>query len=251
MADTSKVMLSIKGLSKRFDDLQVLKEIDFTLHQGELVTIIGASGCGKSTFLRTLNGLEKADCGLMSIDGEEYDMASLESNSVREIRTKMGMVFQGFNLFANLTAEQNIIMPQLLTKGVGRKQAKRIADGLIRRFGLQVCRDALPETLSGGQSQRTAIARALAVKPEILLYDEPTSALDPLFVKEIQNIMRDLKQDGIAQIVVTHEMRFAAEVSDYVYFFDNGTICEHGKACDLFKHPQSNELKNYLQHFNY
>lgn len=251
MTEARKVILSIKGLSKRFDNLEVLKNIDFRLHKGELVTIIGASGCGKSTFLRTLNGLEKADCGLLKIEEEEYDMASLESTSVREIRTKMGMVFQGFNLFANLTAEQNIIVPQLLTKGVGRKQAKRIADGLIRKFGLQVCRDSMPDTLSGGQSQRTAIARALAVKPEILLYDEPTSALDPLFVKEIQNIMKDLKKDGIAQIVVTHEMRFAAEVSDYVYFLDNGTICEHGKSDELFKQPKSQELKNYLQHFNF
>lgn len=251
MTQAKEVILSIKGLNKSFDDLHVLKDIDFKLHKGELVTIIGASGCGKSTFLRTLNGLETADSGSLSIDGEEYDMAGLAMGSMREIRAKMGMVFQGFNLFANLTAEENIIVPQLLTKGVSKKQARKIADALIRRFGLQVCREALPETLSGGQSQRAAIARALAVKPEILLYDEPTSALDPLFVKEIQNIMKDLKKDGIAQIIVTHEMRFASEVSDYVYFFDNGIVCEHGYAEEIFRSPKSAELKNYLQHFNF
>lgn len=230
-------------MTKAYGDNVVLENINTEIKQGDIIAIIGPSGCGKSTFIRTLNLLEQPTKGELYIDGENI----LEKgHDINKMRQKVGMVFQHFNLFPNMTILKNITLAPMKTKGISKEDAERLAMSLLTRVGLEDKANAYPDTLSGGQKQRIAIVRALAMQPEILLFDEPTSALDPEMVQEVLNLMRDLATDGMTMVVVTHEMDFAREVANRVMFFDEKGIKQEGTPEDIFEHPESDRLKNFL-----
>ena len=213
-------MIEIKGLKKSFGDHEVLKDINLTIHDKEVVVIIGPSGSGKSTILRCINYLEAPTGGEIIVDG----ISMKDAKSINEIRREVGMVFQRFNLFPHMTVLDNIILSPMKTRGMKKDEAVQIAMELLKKVGLEDKRDAYPPTLSGGQQQRVAIARALAMKPKFMLFDEPTSALDPEMVREVLDVIKDLAKDGMAMAIVTHEMGFAREVADRVLFVDQGII---------------------------
>ncbi len=230
-------------MTKAYGDNVVLENINTEIKQGDIIAIIGPSGCGKSTFIRTLNLLEQPTKGELYIDGENI----LEKgHDINKMRQKVGMVFQHFNLFPNMTILKNITLAPMKTKGISKEDAEKLAMSLLTRVGLEDKANAYPDTLSGGQKQRIAIVRALAMQPEILLFDEPTSALDPEMVQEVLNLMRDLATDGMTMVVVTHEMDFAREVANRVMFFDEKGIKQEGTPEDIFEHPESDRLKNFL-----
>ena len=230
-------------MTKAYGDNVVLENINTEIKQGDIIAIIGPSGCGKSTFIRTLNLLEQPTKGELYIDGENI----LEKgHDINKMRQKVGMVFQHFNLFPNMTILKNITLAPMKTKGISKEDAEKLAMSLLTRVGLVDKANAYPDTLSGGQKQRIAIVRALAMQPEILLFDEPTSALDPEMVQEVLNLMRDLATDGMTMVVVTHEMDFAREVANRVMFFDEKGIKQEGTPEDIFEHPESDRLKNFL-----
>lgn len=235
--------VSVHGLYKTFGDLQVLKGMDVEIQDGEVVCLIGPSGSGKSTFLRCLNGLEKVTAGKVIIDGHEISDPKVQINKVRE---NIGMVFQHFNLFPNLTVLKNIMLAPVELKLMDKKKAEIKAKQLLERVGLSEKADVYPIQLSGGQKQRVAIARSLAMNPDVMLFDEPTSALDPEMVGEVLEVMKQLAVDGITMVVVTHEMGFAREVSDRVIFMDDGVIVEEGKPQDIFSNPREERTKNFL-----
>lgn len=236
-------MIETINLEKTFGNLKVLKGINQKIEDGEVVVIIGPSGSGKSTFLRCLNLLEVPTAGQIFFDGKDITAKDVDINKIRE---KMGMVFQNFNLFKNKTVLENIILAPMLVKKVGRAEATEKAKKLLDRVGLIDKMDAYPAQLSGGQSQRIAIVRALAMDPEVLLFDEPTSALDPEMVGEVLSVMKDLADDGMTMVVVTHEMGFAREVGDRIIFMDEGTVVEEGKAEEIFTNPKNDRLKDFL-----
>ena len=213
-------MIEIKGLKKSFGTHEVLKGIDLTIKDKEVVVIIGPSGSGKSTILRCINYLEQPTAGEIIVDGISMN----DAKSINDIRKEVGMVFQRFNLFPHMTVLQNIMLSPMKTRHVSKKEAQETAINLLRKVGLEDKKDAYPETLSGGQQQRVAIARALAMKPKFMLFDEPTSALDPEMVREVLDVIKDLARDGMAMAIVTHEMGFAREVADRVLFVDGGYI---------------------------
>lgn len=230
-------------MTKAYGDHVVLENINTEIKQGDIIAIIGPSGCGKSTFIRTLNLLEQPTKGELYIDGENI----LEKgHDINKMRQKVGMVFQHFNLFPNMTILKNITLAPMKTKGISKEDAEKIAMSLLTRVGLEDKANAYPDTLSGGQKQRIAIVRALAMQPEILLFDEPTSALDPEMVQEVLNLMRDLAKEGMTMVVVTHEMDFAREVANRVMFFDEKEIKQEGTPEDIFEHPESDRLKSFL-----
>jgi len=230
-------------MTKAYGDNVVLENINTEIKQGDIIAIIGPSGCGKSTFIRTLNLLEQPTKGELYIDGENI----LEKgHDINKMRQKVGMVFQHFNLFPNMTILKNITLAPMKTKGISKEDAEKLAMSLLTRVGLEDKANAYPDTLSGGQKQRIAIVRALAMQPEILLFDEPTSALDPEMVQEVLNLMRDLATDGMTMVVVTHEMDFAREVANRVMFFDEKGIKQEGTPEDIFERPESDRLKNFL-----
>lgn len=235
--------VSVHGLYKTFGDLQVLKGMDVEIQDGEVVCLIGPSGSGKSTFLRCLNGLEKVTSGKVIIDGHEISDPKVQINKVRE---NIGMVFQHFNLFPNLTVLKNIMLAPVELKLMDKKKAEVKAKQLLERVGLSEKANVYPIQLSGGQKQRVAIARSLAMNPDVMLFDEPTSALDPEMVGEVLEVMKQLAVDGITMVVVTHEMGFAREVSDRVIFMDDGVIVEEGKPQDIFSNPREERTKNFL-----
>ena len=236
-------MIKIKGLHKSFGDFEVLKGIDEHIKPGEVVCIIGPSGSGKSTFLRCLNLLDTPTKGQILIDDEDITDKKIDVNKVRK---KMGMVFQQFNLFPHLTILENItIAPQLVNK-VSKQEAIKKAEELLSRVGLSEKRDSYPSQLSGGQKQRVAIARALAMNPEIMLFDEPTSALDPEMVGEVLDVMKNLANEGMTMVCVTHEMGFAREVASRVLFIDEGVVMEQGTPEEIFGNPQNERTKNFL-----
>ena len=235
-------MIEIKGLKKSFGTHEVLKGIDLTIKDKEVVVIIGPSGSGKSTILRCINYLEQPTAGEIIVDGISMN----DAKSINEIRKEVGMVFQRFNLFPHMTVLQNIMLSPMKTRHVSKKEAQETAINLLRKVGLEDKKDAYPETLSGGQQQRVAIARALAMKPKFMLFDEPTSALDPEMVREVLDVIKDLARDGMAMAIVTHEMGFAREVADRVLFVDGGYILEEGKPDDLFFHPKEERTKEFL-----
>lgn len=235
-------MIEIKGLKKSFGTHEVLKGIDLTIKDKEVVVIIGPSGSGKSTILRCINYLEQPTAGEIIVDGISMN----DANSINDIRKEVGMVFQRFNLFPHMTVLQNIMLSPMKTRHVSKKEAQETAINLLRKVGLEDKKDAYPETLSGGQQQRVAIARALAMKPKFMLFDEPTSALDPEMVREVLDVIKDLARDGMAMAIVTHEMGFAREVADRVLFVDGGYILEEGKPDDLFFHPKEERTKEFL-----
>ena len=236
-------IIRVKNMTKAYGDNVVLENINTEIKQGDIIAIIGPSGCGKSTFIRTLNLLEQPTKGELYIDGENI----LEKgHDINKMRQKVGMVFQHFNLFPNMTILKNITLAPMKTKGISKEDAEKLAMSLLTRVGLEDKANAYPDTLSGGQKQRIAIVRSLAMQPEILLFDEPTSALDPEMVQEVLNLMRDLATDGMTMVVVTHEMDFAREVANRVMFFDEKGIKQEGTPEDIFEHPESDRLKNFL-----
>ena len=229
-------MIEIKDLRKSFGDLEVLKGITETIKDGEIVSIIGPSGSGKSTFLRCINLLEEPTGGHIYIDGEEITDPKHDINKMRE---NLGMVFQRFNLFPHKTVLENITLAPINVKGEAKETAEKTAKELLKRVGLLDKADSYPSALSGGQQQRVAIARALAMSPDIMLFDEPTSALDPEMVGEVLGVIRQLTETGMTMLIVTHEMGFAREVSDRVFFMDQGYIMEQGTPEEIFSNPKA------------
>ena len=235
--------VSVKNLQKSFKDNHVLRGIDLTINEGEVVCVIGPSGSGKSTFLRCLNRLETASGGTIIVDDYEITSKEVDINRVRE---NIGMVFQNFNLFAHLTVLKNIMLAPVDLKKATKAEAEKTARELLERVGLSEKADQYPHQLSGGQQQRVAIARALAMKPDIMLFDEPTSALDPEMVGEVLAVMKELAQGGMTMVVVTHEMGFAKDVADRVIFMDEGVIMEEGTPEQIFQNPQNERTKAFL-----
>ena len=240
-------LLNVTALHKYYGDNHVLKGIDLKVEEGEVVAIIGRSGSGKSTFLRTLNGLESINDGVIEVDGEYIDAARAD---LRSLRQKVGMVFQQFNLFPHLTVGENVMLAPQVVKKTPRAEAEKIARQMLERVGLSEKFDAYPERLSGGQQQRVAIARALAMSPKVLLCDEITSALDPELVNEVLAVVKQLASEGMTLIMVTHEMRFAREVGDKLVFMHQGKVHEIGDPKALFAAPQTEELRNFIGSVN-
>lgn len=236
-------LVNINGLHKRFGDVHVLKGVDLTVNEGEVTAIIGRSGSGKSTLLRTINGLESFDAGSIEVDGERI---SVGRTDLRQLRLKVGMVFQQFNLYPHLTAGKNVMLSPTVVKKTDKKEAEAIARDMMAKVGLADRFDSYPDQLSGGQQQRVAIARSLAMSPKVLLCDEITSALDPELVNEVLAVVRKLAEDGMTLIMVTHEMRFAREVGDQLVFMHQGRIHERGDPKSLFGAPSTPELANFI-----
>ncbi|MBQ9120387.1 MAG: amino acid ABC transporter ATP-binding protein [Lachnospiraceae bacterium] len=236
-------MIRVENMTKAFGKTIVLQGIHTEICKGDIVAIIGPSGCGKSTFIRTLNLLEQPTEGAIYVDGENIMDKKTDINRIRQ---KIGMVFQHFNLFPNLTILENIILAPVKTKTMTQADAEKKARELLARVGLEDKADAYPDTLSGGQKQRIAIVRALAMNPEVLLFDEPTSALDPEMVGEVLSLIQELAEDGMTMVIVTHEMGFAKEVANRVMFFDERIIKEEGTPEQIFEAPQSERLKSFL-----
>ena len=239
----NRVLIEVKGLCKSFGDNEVLKNLSTEIRQGEVVAIIGPSGCGKSTFLRSLNLLEVPTGGTVNFEGTDITSPSVDINKIRQ---KIGMVFQQFNLFPHMTIKENIMLAPVTLKLMTKEEASAKADELLERVGLPDKADTYPEMLSGGQMQRIAIARALAMNPDVMLFDEPTSALDPEMVGEVLELMKELAQSGMTMVVVTHEMGFAREVGSRVLFMDGGHILEQNTPKEFFDHPQNPRTQSFL-----
>lgn len=233
----------VKGLRKCFGELEVLKQMDLEVAEGEVLCLIGPSGSGKSTFLRCLNRLEKSNGGEIWINNQNLEDKDLNINKLRE---HIGMVFQHFNLFSNLNILDNITLAPIELKKMSKQEAEEKAYQLLDRVGLKDKAKAFPSQLSGGQKQRCAIARALEMNPDIMLFDEPTSALDPEMVGEVLEVMKQLAEDGMTMVIVTHEMGFAREVADRVIFMDDGYIVEEGTPEEIFKHPKEKRTIDFL-----
>ena len=239
----SETLISIKNLHKYFGKNEVLKGIDLDIKQGEVLVIIGPSGSGKSTFLRTMNLLEVPTKGSITFEGVDI---TDKSNDIFKMREKMGMVFQQFNLFPNMTVLENITLSPIKTKGLSKAEAEEKAYQLLDKVGLRDKAAAYPQSLSGGQQQRIAIARGLAMDPDVLLFDEPTSALDPEMVGEVLSVMQDLAKSGMTMVIVTHEMGFAREVADRVIFMADGVVVEDGTPEEIFNQTKEQRTKEFL-----
>ncbi|MFZ8764385.1 amino acid ABC transporter ATP-binding protein [Enterococcus diestrammenae] len=238
-----EALIKVHGLTKSFGDNQVLKGIDTQIEKGEVVVIIGPSGSGKSTFLRCLNLLEVPTSGSVVFEGVTI---TDKKNDIYTMREKMGMVFQNFNLFPNLTVMDNITLAPIKVKKQSKSQAEACGNHLLAKVGLAEKAAAYPQSLSGGQMQRIAIARALAMQPDVMLFDEPTSALDPEMVGEVLGVMQDLAKEGMTMVIVTHEMGFAKEVGDRILFMDEGVILEEGTPAEVFNHPTNPRTSDFL-----
>ena len=244
-------MLKTVNLKKNFGKLEVLKGISTEIQQGEVVAIIGASGSGKSTFLRCLNLLEEPTSGEVYFKGQNITVKDDKNFNINKIREHIGMVFQHFNLFPNMSVMDNITLAPIQVKGLSKEEAEKKGVELLKKVGLLDKKDAFPNTLSGGQKQRVAIARALAMEPDVMLFDEPTSALDPEMVKEVLLVIKDLAKSGMTTVIVTHEMGFAKEVATRIMFIDNGVILEEGIADEIFNHPKEERTKEFLDKVMY
>ena len=254
MSETS--LVRARNVHKSFGPLEVLKGIDLDVMPGEVVVILGPSGSGKSTFLRCINHLEAIDQGFIEVDGEQIGyrlrddrLIKLSNRDIAVQRSKIGMVFQQFNLYPHMTALQNVIEAPIGVHGQNRNEAVRYAKDLLNRVGLAEKMDAYPRQLSGGQQQRVAIARALAIRPRLMLFDEPTSALDPELVGEVLATMRDLAKEGLTMIVVTHEIGFAKEAADRVVFMDGGVVVEQGPPAEVLTSPSHPRTRSFLSRF--
>lgn len=236
-------MIEVKNLHKYFGKLQVLKGITETIEDGEVVCVVGPSGSGKSTFLRCLNLLEDPTEGEIVLDGEVINSKEADINKIRQ---KMGMVFQSFNLFPNMNTLANVMLAPVQTGKMKKEEAEKKAKDLLTRVGLGDKMEVYPSSLSGGQQQRAAIARALAMDPEVMLFDEPTSALDPEMVGEVLDVMKALAEEGMTMVIVTHEMGFAREVADRIFFIDEGIVMEQGTPSDLFDHTKTERAKSFF-----
>ena len=239
----NRVKIQVKNLKKNFGKLEVLKDISTDVKEGEVLCIIGPSGSGKSTFLRCMNRLEEITDGSVIVEGTDITDPKVDINKIRE---NIGMVFQHFNLFPHMTVKENITLAPVELKKMSKEEAEQKAIQLLDRVGLKDKADVYPSQLSGGQKQRVAIARSLAMNPDIMLFDEPTSALDPEMVGEVLNVMKDLANQGMTMVVVTHEMGFAREVSDRVIFMDGGYIVEEGTPEEVINHPKEPRTINFL-----
>jgi ABC-type histidine transport system ATPase subunit len=254
MNDT-KIALTVRNLYKSFGDLEVLKGISLAAYKGDVISILGSSGSGKSTLLRCINFLEVPDSGAIIVDGEEVTVkknrrgkcSPKDISQVERIRTRLAMVFQQFNLWSHMTILQNVIEAPLHVLKIPKQAALERAEKYLKKVGIHEKRNAYPSHLSGGQQQRAAIARALAMEPEVMLFDEPTSALDPELVGEVLQVIRDLAEEGRTMIVVTHEMGFAREVSSRVIFLHNGQIEEEGPPKQLFESPKSDRFQQFIK----
>lgn len=238
-----ETIIKVEHLSKKFGDNEVLKDINYEIKQGEVVVIIGPSGSGKSTFLRCMNLLETPTSGQILFEGQDI---TNPKNDIFKMREKMGMVFQNFNLFPNMPVLDNITLSPVKVKKENKQAAETYAKELLQTVGLPDKANAYPQSLSGGQQQRIAIARALAMKPDVMLFDEPTSALDPEMVGEVLGVMQRLAKEGMTMVIVTHEMGFAKEVGDKIVFMDGGYIVEEGTPEEVFGNPQHNRTKDFL-----
>lgn len=236
-------MIKVENLNKSFGDLHVLKDINLTVYESDVVCLLGSSGSGKSTLLRCLNYLEKKDSGSIIIEGEQIETTT---HNINEVRQKIGMVFQHFNLFPHKTVLENIIEAPIMVKKIAKDAAKQEALELLKKVGLDDKADVYPNKLSGGQKQRVAIARALAMKPDIMLFDEPTSALDPELVGEVLTTMKELAQEGMTMVIVTHEMGFAREVADQILFMHEGNILEKGTPEQIFENPKEERTREFF-----
>lgn len=237
-------MIEAKGLTKKFGKLTVFQDLNINVNKGEVLVIIGPSGSGKSTFLRCLNHLEVLEAGTVTIEGQTLDLKN--KKEYREIIEKTGMVFQGFNLFPHMTVMQNVMVAPITVKKENAAKVRERAEKLIAKVGLSDKLDSYPSKLSGGQKQRVAIARALCMEPDIMLFDEPTSALDPELVGEVLNVMKELAEEGMTMVVVTHEMGFAREVADRVIFMDGGKIVEEATPEEIFTNPKEDRTRAFL-----
>jgi len=237
-------MISLRNVQKNFDDLEVLKGIDLHVKKGEIISIIGSSGSGKSTLLRVINGLEDAKNGEMTFNNQIYNLQTINEKDKRQIRKRIAMVFQNYNLFKHKTALENVI-EGLLVDGVKKQEAITIGVDLLKRVGLSDKLNSYPSQLSGGQQQRVGIARAMALKPDVILFDEPTSALDPELVSEVQQVIRQLAQDSMTLMIVTHDMDFAYEISDKMIFMRNGVIEVNLQPAEI-KSSKNEYLRNFL-----
>lgn len=238
-----ETIIKVEHLSKKFGENEVLKDINYEIKQGEVVVIIGPSGSGKSTFLRCMNLLETPTSGQILFEGQDITNSK---NDIFKMREKMGMVFQNFNLFPNMSVLDNITLSPVKVKKENKQAAETYAKELLQTVGLPDKANAYPQSLSGGQQQRIAIARALAMKPDVMLFDEPTSALDPEMVGEVLGVMQRLAKEGMTMVIVTHEMGFAKEVGDKIVFMDGGYIVEEGTPEEVFGNPQHNRTKDFL-----
>lgn len=236
-------MLEVKNIFKSFDGKEVLKDINLKVVKGEKVIIIGPSGSGKSTFLRTLNLLESVDSGEIILENKNIN----NKTNIDQYRQNIGMVFQSFNLFNNLTVKENIMLAPVTLKIKSKEDAEKEAKELLKKINLKDKANKYPSQLSGGEKQRVAIVRALAMNPKIILFDEPTSALDPEMVDEVLNLMKDLAENGMTMIIVTHEMEFAKEIGSKIVFMDKGKIVEQGDSKQIFENPKSSRLKKFLE----
>jgi len=249
-------LLSITGLHKSYDETPILKGVSLAVEEGDLVSIIGPSGCGKSTFLRCMNFLEIPDAGCISIAGVSIDCGGLEEAPPKDVaqkahalRQRVGMVFQQFNLFPHKSILENTMLAPMVVHGTSRDEAEANGRRLLEKVGLANFADRYPAQMSGGQQQRAAIARALAMNPKVMLYDEPTSALDPGLVDEVLKVMKDLDLEGMTQIIVTHEMRFARDASDYIVYMEGGHIVEISDEDEIFTDPKDERTRQFLRRF--
>lgn len=240
----AKKMIEVQHLKKNYGEKEILKDISETVDKGQVISIIGPSGAGKSTFLRCLNVLETPTAGKVIFEGK--DLTHINEKELDELREKMGMVFQNFNLFPNMNVIENIKLAPMKIKNMGNDEATKVAMSLLEQVGLKNIANQYPASLSGGQQQRVAIARALAMDPEVMLFDEPTSALDPEMVGEVLKTMHDLADSGMTMVIVTHEMGFAREVSDQVWFMADGYVKEVGSPEEIFDHPKTKRAQDFL-----
>lgn len=252
MTPGSEALIRVRGLHKSYGPVEVLKGISIDVHQGEVVSIIGASGSGKSTFLRCLNVLEKPQAGRMRFEGFDFDFDDGSTHrptaaDLRVLRARIGMVFQSYNLWPHMTVLENVIEAPIRVAGVPRAEAIEKAEALLARIGLVDKRQSYPSRLSGGQQQRVAIVRALAMAPKVMLFDEVTSALDPELVGEVLSLMASLAEDGMTMLLVTHEIGFAREVSTRTLFFDQGLVAEDGDPREVLQDPKSDRLRQFLR----
>ena len=243
-------MLTIRNVNKQFDGTPVLNNVSLSVNKGDVIAIIGQSGGGKTTLLRCMNFLETADSGEMEFDGACFDLRHISARQIVRIRRKTAFVFQGYNLFRNKTALQNVMLGLTVARKMPKKQAEEIARAALEKVGLAEKAASYPNALSGGQQQRVAIARALALHPDILCFDEPTSALDPELTGEVLKVLRDLADRKTTMIIVTHEMHFARDVADRILFMDGGVVVEEGPAKQLIDHPREERTRQFLAHYS-
>ena len=243
-------MVKVENLKLSFGKNEVLKGINFKIEKGQVISIIGPSGSGKSTFLRSLNFLETASSGTITFGNETFDLSKINKKDINRLRKNTTMVFQNYNLFKNKTALENVIEGLLIVKKMNKNEATGIGLKMLEKVGLKDKAEFYPNQLSGGQQQRVGIARAVAMSPEVILLDEPTSALDPELIGEVLKVIKDMVKENMTMIIVTHEMQFAREVSDYIVFMDGGTIVTEGKPEEIFVNSQNQRLQNFLKRYS-